>query len=86
MLLVSLPLVLAPPAMLMGIPFPTAIEALGAKRQDLVVGGWVVNGYFSVLASCLAMVLSISTGFKLVLLMGAVIYAAAAVARPLRGL
>ena len=79
-------LVLAPPAMLMGIPFPTAIEALGAKRQDLVVGGWVVNGYFSVLASCLAMVLSISTGFKLVLLMGAVIYAAAAVARPLRGL
>ncbi len=71
------------PATLMGMPFPTAVAALGDSRRDLVVGGWVVNGYFSVLGSCLAMVLSISFGFSGVLLIGAGIYAVAAIARPI---
>ncbi len=74
---------LAIPATAMGMPFPTAIAALGTTRQDLVVGGWVVNGYFSVLASCAAMVFSISFGFHAVLLVGAAVYAIAAVCRPI---
>jgi len=73
-------LVLALPATLMGIPFPTAVSSLARERRHLVVAGWVVNGYFSVLASCLAIVLSISFGFGVVLLVGAATYLVAAVA------
>jgi hypothetical protein len=69
---------LAPPAMLMGVPFPAAVSTLGDVRRDLVVRGWVLNGYFSVLGACLAMVASISFGFSAVLLLGAALYAAAA--------
>ena len=73
-------LVLALPATLMGIPFPTAVNSLARERRHLVVAGWVVNGYFSVLASCLAIVLSISFGFGVVLLVGAATYLVAALA------
>ena len=77
-------LLLALPATLMGMPFPTAVSALATARQGLVVRGWVINGYFSVLGSCVAMVLSISFGFGLVLWTGAVIYALAAWVWPSR--
>jgi spermidine synthase len=76
-------LVLAPPALVMGMPFPTAIAALGSRRKDLVVSGWVVNGYFSVLGSCLAVMTSISLGFVAVLFVGALAYGVAALVRPL---
>jgi hypothetical protein len=71
------------PALVMGMPFPTAVRALGERDQDAVVAGWVANGYFSVLASCLAMVLSISFGFGVVILIGAAAYVLAALIRPL---
>lgn len=73
---------LALPATLMGMPFPTAVSALQSQK-DLVVRGWVVNGYCSVLAACLAMILAITFGFHAVLLTGAAVYALAAAARPL---
>jgi hypothetical protein len=69
---------LAPPALLMGMPFPAAVALLGDERRDLIVRGWVLNGYFSVLGACAAMVLSISFGFGAVLLVGAALYALAA--------
>lgn len=68
------------PATLMGMPFPAAVAALGDAKRGLVVRGWVINGYCSVLGSCLAMILSISFGFHLVLLTGAAIYGLAALA------
>jgi hypothetical protein len=63
----------------MGMPFPAAVAQLGDTRQGLVIRGWVINGYCSVLGSCLAMIISISVGFHVVLLTGAAIYALAAV-------
>jgi hypothetical protein len=69
---------LALPAAAMGLPFPAAVAALGDDRRDLVVRGWVLNGYCSVLGACLAMILAISFGFGAVLWTGAAIYAAAA--------
>ncbi|HKP60292.1 MAG TPA: hypothetical protein VJV78_26385 [Polyangiales bacterium] len=66
------------PAMLMGMPFPAAVAHLGEGRRGRVIRGWVVNGYCSVLGSCLAVILSISFGFHAVLLTGAGIYALAA--------
>jgi hypothetical protein len=55
---------LAPPATLMGVPFPAAVAALGDAQRDRVVRGWVLNGYGSVLGACLAMILSISFGWR----------------------
>ena len=71
---------LAPPALLMGLPFPAAVAALGDERRDLVARGFVLNGYGSVLGACLAMIVSISFGFGAVLLAGAALYACAAAA------
>ena len=71
---------LAPPALLMGMPFPAAVAALTRTRPELVVRGWVLNGYFAVLGACSAMIVSISFGFGAVLLVGAALYALAALA------
>jgi hypothetical protein len=71
---------LALPALLMGMPFPLAMSQLaaaGPTGKELVIRGWVVNGYCSVLGSCLAMMLAISFGFGFVLLAGAAAYALA---------
>lgn len=68
---------LALPATLMGMPFPLAMSQLAAAQPGLVIRGWVVNGYCSVLGSCLAMIFAISFGFGFVLLLGAAIYALA---------
>jgi MFS family permease len=73
---------LALPSTLMGMPFPAAVAALGEHERASVVRAWVVNGYFSVLGACLAMVISISFGFGFVLLTGAAIYGLAAVVWP----
>jgi spermidine synthase len=70
---------LALPATWMGMPFPAAVARLGEARRGLVVRGWVINGYCSVLGSCLAVILAISIGFHAVLLTAAAIYALAAV-------
>lgn len=71
-------LLLAVPGFLMGMPFPLGARRLGEGQRDRVVGGWVVNGYCSVLGSCLALVVSISGGLRLVLLAGAAAYFLAA--------
>jgi hypothetical protein len=70
---------LSVPATLMGMPFPAAVQRLD---RDLVVRGWVINGYCSVVGSCLAMIVSISSGFHVVLLVGAALYGAAAALWP----
>jgi hypothetical protein len=70
---------LALPSTLMGVPFPAAVATLDPSS---VVRVWVINGYFSVLGSCLAMIISISFGFSFVLLTGATVYALAAFVWP----
>jgi hypothetical protein len=70
---------LSVPATLMGMPFPAAVQRLD---RDLVVRGWVINGYCSVVGSCLAIIVSISSGFHVVLLVGAALYGAAAALWP----
>jgi spermidine synthase len=70
---------LSVPATLMGMPFPAAVQRLD---RGLVVRGWVINGYCSVVGSCLAMIVSISVGFHAVLLLGAALYGLAALLWP----
>jgi hypothetical protein len=70
-------LLLAPPGLLMGIPFPAGLRRLGAESPDLIPWVWAVNGAASVVASVLAALLALSFGFRLVLLVGAACYAGA---------
>jgi hypothetical protein len=70
-------LLVAPAAALMGIPFPMGIRLLGAKSPGLIPWAWAVNGCFSVLAPVLATMLALAFGFKVVFLLGALMYAGA---------
>jgi hypothetical protein len=70
-------LLVAPAAALMGIPFPMGIRLLGEKSPGLIPWAWAVNGCFSVLAPVLATMLALAFGFKVVFLLGALMYAGA---------
>lgn len=69
---------LAVPALLMGLPFPTALRQVARVRPDLTPWAWGINGYFSVLATPLASLIALEAGFSRVLLLGAASYAVAA--------
>jgi hypothetical protein len=65
---------LAPPGLLMGMPFPTGLVLLERKVPTLVTWAWGVNGATSVVASILAALLALSFGFSTVLAVGAICY------------
>ena len=68
---------LAPPGLLMGLPFPLGLAKLETSAPDLVPWVWGVNGSVSVVASVLAAILALSSGFTLVLWLGVGMYAGA---------
>lgn len=71
--------VIAPAAFVMGMPFPLAIRALGARHPGLIAWGWAANGCGSVVGSVLAVLGAMLTGFTAVLVFAAAMYAAALV-------
>jgi MFS family permease len=68
---------LAPPGLLMGMPFPKGLVLLERRAPALVAWAWGVNGAVSVVASILAALLALSFGFSLVLALGAACYVGA---------
>ena len=58
----------------LGVPFPSAIRRLGEISETDVPWMWGLNGVFSVVGSLAAAALGKLTGFRSVLLLGAVIY------------
>ncbi len=70
-------IVLLPPAVLMGMPFPIGVRELGASRDTMMAWVWGVNGATSVCASVLATLLAISFGYSTVLSIGAAVYGVA---------
>lgn len=68
---------LLPLTLVMGVPFPQALESackLGARHIAIA---WSVNGLMTVVGSVLAVILSITLGFSAVLLLGGGAYALA---------
>jgi hypothetical protein len=65
---------LAPPGLLMGMPFPKGLALLGHRNPVLVAWAWGVNGAVSVVASILAALLALSYGLSVVLTVGAACY------------
>ncbi len=68
---------LAPPAFLMGLPFPVGLAWLDEVAPRLLPWAWAVNGCASVVASVLAALFALGAGFTTVLLLGGGAYAAA---------
>lgn len=73
-------LFLAPLGFLMGLPFPLGIAWLNRQAPALTPWAWAINGCASVIASVLAAILALGSGFTLVMLLGAGAYAGAFVA------
>lgn len=69
---------IAPIALVMGMPFPLGLRALGAHRAHTLPWAWGINGYASVVAAPLATILAIEIGFTGVMIGAAALYAAAA--------
>jgi hypothetical protein len=70
-------LLLAPPAFLMGVPFPRLIAALGSQ-PGLVAWAWAANGSASVVGAIAAPMIALSAGYGWVLWSGAALYLLAA--------
>ena len=69
---------IAPLATLMGMPYPRALARLNAVDPSLLPWAWGINGCASVIGAVLAAFLAIHVGHTVVILVGAVLYAAAA--------
>lgn len=65
---------LCPLGLLMGMPFPLGLKLLNCRVNDLVPWCWAINGAASVLASVLAVAVSITYGFSMSLLAGVAAY------------
>ena len=66
-IVVSLALI-APLAFFMGVPFPHGLAWVHRQAPMLVPWAWGVNGFFSVVAATLAVVLAMKIGFTGVVL------------------
>ncbi|MBN1287543.1 MAG: hypothetical protein JXB47_19235 [Anaerolineae bacterium] len=69
--------VIAPPGVLMGVPFARGLAMVEALAPGLTPWVWAINGCASVVSAILAVMLAISWGFSAVLWLGAACYAGA---------
>jgi hypothetical protein len=65
---------MAPLAMVMGMPMPIGIKLLSKRVPEIIPWAWGVNGAMSVMGSVSALVIAILTGFNQALLVGATLY------------
>ena len=68
---------LAPLGVLLGFPLPLMMARLASRDQALIPLAWAINGGSSVMASVLAMIISINWGLQVTLLTGLACYLAA---------
>lgn len=67
-------LMIAPPAFFMGFAFPIGMKEAQKKLDRWTAWYWAINGSFSVIASVLAMIVSISSGIRMTMWWGACFY------------
>jgi len=71
--LLSIILIL-PLGVLLGMAFPSGIRMLTNQNAALIPWAWGVNGFFTVIGSVIALILSMMIGFKAVLWIATLIY------------
>ncbi len=72
-------LLIAPIAILMGIPFATGLRLFSRIHESIVPWAWGTNACMSVLGSIVSVIIAMSLGFKMVFYFGAALYLAASV-------
>lgn len=70
---------LLPLTLVLGIPFPQALELAGKFGPRQIAVAWSVNGVMTVVGSVVSVVLSLTLGFSAVLLLGGGAYVAATI-------
>jgi hypothetical protein len=70
-------LLIAPPAFIMGIPFPLGLRLLSERNESQVPWAWGINGLFSVISVVLATIIAIELGFVWVMIFAATAYSLA---------
>jgi len=65
---------LAPLAFFMGMPFPIGLQLVSDKESSYIPWVWGVNGVASVIAPVLGSLLSVSLGFRMVMLLSLLLY------------
>jgi hypothetical protein len=67
-------LIIAPLGFFMGMPFPIGLSLIEDDERNYAAFAWGVNGFFSVIGTVLAVMLSMMTGFFFIFILVAVIY------------
>ena len=67
-------LLIMPLGILLGMPFPSGIHLISQQSPVLIPWAWGVNGFFTVIGSVAALILSMMIGFQAVLWIAMVIY------------
>jgi len=63
-----------PIGLLLGVPFPSGIRILDRQSPTLIPWAWGVNGFFTVVGSVVALMLSMMIGFQAVIWIAIVVY------------
>lgn len=71
--------ILAPLGLVMGMPFPTAIRILPESASGIIPWAWALNGWMSVVAGLMTMVISRVVGYSQAIGLALVFYAGALV-------
>ena len=74
---------IAPLGLCLGTFMPIAlgrIASLGSHQREYVAWAWALNGFFSVVASVLATIVAMASGYSIVLLLSICAYAVASLA------
>lgn len=58
----------------MGMPFPTALQALALKQQTLIPWAWGINGFASVLSPIVATLIAMQFGFQVLIVVAVGLY------------
>jgi spermidine synthase len=66
--------IIAPVSFFMGIPYPNGLDSLQENKPHLLPWAWGMNGGLSLAGSALARILSVSSGFPVLLGTGIVVY------------
>ena len=67
-------LLIAPAALLMGMPFPLGIRLLTGTNDSEIPWAWGINGCLSVVGTLLASVIAVEAGFAWVMIVAALAY------------
>ena len=67
-------IIVFPIGVLLGMPFPTGIKIVAQQHPDIIPWAWGINGFFTVIGTVFALILSMIFGFQAVLWIAILIY------------